>query len=724
MLLGVPGSNPRWLIPEDGRALGATLANWSPYRRSSRMMWHVIRESSCNGMLDALPFVERFDASNDVDWRALGWSGVEAPQIAIYMGTPGPTQKAVIHLVDRRTAQCKAIVKVPIGSAAKNAILREAAALRAVSEEHFCAAPRLLHLDRERGVSVQQFVAGRSASRKLKAEYFEVLRSLLLPDQQTSLAAHAIGWEAALELVEQRRTGDLVQRAKQRLEDDQPLPACWVHGDFAPWNLRDRSELPPILIDWEDAERGGLPLHDAFHFLHMQNFLFGARPQLHAADLAEFGASCGLSVVQCRKLELAYLLHAYLQSLGRNQSHSEFLLKTLARGVQADYESCPLLSGGPAREAFPRSEGARGHRAQLFDLMIATLNGAEIPYCVLSGYEVGHATSDVDIMVAPEHRHRMPHLLANVAGRAGASLVQAIQHETTATYFVLAGLHDGQLSCLDVDCYTDYLRDGRTWLRAEEVIARRQERGDFFVPCVKDEFTYYLIKKVLKQSLSMRQLTQLSDLFIQRPRECRKALARFFPERAHAVESGILAQNLYWFEQQMPAMHRELLVSRSVEGHFRHCAGQLREIGRRLRRVAQPTGLWVEVPGAQVRVAEELIARLAPIFRRTRLLSASTGPLKTVAGILLGRIRSTLVISVDEHVPSPGGARLLGGGLAPDLKLHLAKQGAAGACNAILNLLARRIGNRMHLRDAPVPESATSSLRASEPVRFSTAGSR
>ena len=60
------------------------------------------------------------------------------------------------------------------------------------------------------------------------------------------------------------------------------------------------------------------------------------------------------------------------------------------------------------------------------------------------------------------------------ASAAGASLVQAIQHETTATYFILARADGGQLAYLDVDCYTDYRKDNRTWLLADEVIANRR----------------------------------------------------------------------------------------------------------------------------------------------------------------------------------------------------------------------------------------------------------
>ena len=71
------------------------------------------------------------------------------------------------------------------------------------------------------------------------------------------------------------------------------LPASWVHGDFAPWNIKCRRGQKLMLIDWEDAQRGGFPLHDYFHFLHMQDYLFGQRPAMHFAGVGSFAETIG-----------------------------------------------------------------------------------------------------------------------------------------------------------------------------------------------------------------------------------------------------------------------------------------------------------------------------------------------------------------------------------------------------------------------------------------------
>ena len=100
--------------------------------------------------------------------------------------------------------------------------------------------------------------------------------------------------------------------ALSELCDFHRLPACWVHGDFAPWNIRHLPDGMVALLDWEDAQRSGLPLQDAFHFLHMQDYLFGARPAAHSSGLESFAKASGISPAHCRKLEIAYLAHIVL----------------------------------------------------------------------------------------------------------------------------------------------------------------------------------------------------------------------------------------------------------------------------------------------------------------------------------------------------------------------------------------------------------------------------
>ena len=48
-----------------------------------------------------------------------------------------------------------------------------------------------------------------------------------------------------------------------------------VHGDLAPWNLRE-GRVKMWLIDWEAARLGFEPLHDLCHFVVRSGMLLGA----------------------------------------------------------------------------------------------------------------------------------------------------------------------------------------------------------------------------------------------------------------------------------------------------------------------------------------------------------------------------------------------------------------------------------------------------------------
>ena len=611
----------------------------------------------------------RWDDAGEIDWPALGWKHATPPVPLVYVGTPGPSRKAVIHLVHRTSGRCEAVAKVPLCAGARQAIIREAGVLSVLAEEGYPFAPRLLVLDRERGIATQEFIGGTSAGRRWRREWADLLRSLLLPDEHTTMYRHlAIGLERSINRQADCRTEqapapeagprDVLDRALDHLADTHLLPACWVHGDFAPWNIRTNRHCPPVLIDWEDAERGGLPLQDAFHFFHMQDFLFGRAPTTHSTEMEAFAETLGIAPQQCQRLETAYLFTAYGScSTQGHQARAAFLLKSLTGAVRE--HGCPVSAAAPNRKlrlVSSDSPTPRTLRAKLLKRFVAELNRSRIPYCILSGYENnGRKSSDVDIMFCPADMPRVPELLAEIARSSGARLVQSIQHETSGCYFVLA-IEDGKhLVHLDIDCYSDYRRDGRLWLSADGIVARRRQYRDFHIPSAADEFIYYLIKKVLKQSLNLQQLKHLQELACSTPMACRACMVRFWPaETALRLLCAILEPRLEWLHAQLPSLLTELEQTPIKENVHQRVLQRVREAVRIVRRIISPTGFSVVIsggtPGLCSEVADSLVCRLAPAFRRSRR-APSPDQLPGIFGQILemrkARIRSTLTIRVD-----------------------------------------------------------------------------
>jgi hypothetical protein len=76
----------------------------------------------------------------------------------------------------------------------------------------------------------------------------------------------------------------------------------------------------------------------------------------------------------------------------------------------------------------------------LFRQIMAAFETNRLRYCLLASYDryPDSIASDVDFMVVPADAARVAPLLAGVAARSNARLVQCIQHETTAAWFVIA----------------------------------------------------------------------------------------------------------------------------------------------------------------------------------------------------------------------------------------------------------------------------------------------
>ena len=663
-LYSFPGeTGPRWLVPP-GANLNRVLENWSPYKLSSRLKWHVIRSARGLGVSALLPGVERLSLDNlcGVNWRELGWPLGTPPVPVIYVGTPSPQQKAILHLVDPSSGQCHGVVKVPLSDGARQSILRESDVLTVLEDDLCRAAPSMLFTDREIGVAAQEFVPGRSGSRQFLPEYWNLLGSLVLPEERTTIAGHVAAWYGhPLWDCLDGPVLKLLASAFAEQSDTQSLPACWVHGDFAPWNIRRRNKRGPALIDWEMAERAGLPLQDAYHFFHMQDFLFGGHPTVHAAHVEPFAKTLGLTSTAAARLEIAYLSQSYFQCVaGEDTRRSDFLLKTLTAALEARSRSAAFVTAqqGRLRLVSSHAPEQQAVRAQLLTAVETELQRQNVTYCLLSGYEAAAAAagSDVDVQVAPAALGSVPSILARSARSAGALLVQSIAHETCAEYFVLAKAAGKHVAHLAVDCYGDYRRDGRTWLRAETLTANRRKYQNSYRPSLPDEFIYRLIKKVLKQSLSVEALKQLQHLFARNADGCRQQLARYWqPPFADDIERALVGQNLRWFNEVLPELEAALLDSPNVDGRLVRLLNRVREATRLLRRILRPTGMLVAIESGAHIPPEELANRMAcslsSVFRRVQTLGPSnrlSSRLKRAWQIRKARIRSTLVIEAVE----------------------------------------------------------------------------
>src|SRR5882724_2889607 len=164
-----------------------------------------------------------------------------------------------------------------------------------------------------------------------------------------------------------------------------------------------------------------------------------------------------------------------------------------------------------------------------------TLDRAEIPYCVLHGYEryPQRITSDVDCMIpASVHPDQLAALFHENRGISiDADLVCFREY-----YFVFAGRNaDRSPSYLVLDLSIDYELGGLRFYTGREVIESRRRHNRFWTPAPHVEFSCYLARKIAKAQLNDAQGRRLNALYTQDPAGCQQQVARFWGARNTAL---------------------------------------------------------------------------------------------------------------------------------------------------------------------------------------------
>ena len=327
--------NPRWLAPTGYRPRDESFLGWQPYRITSRFAWAAMKSAARWGVAPAMLPPDNFYVRciANLDWREFGWRHKADPEPLVYLGTPGPRRKAVVHLIDPASHHCELVVKVPIAEGAKQAIRHEAQSLLQLEREGFSAAPRLVALDEAAGIASQTVLAGSRAPLKYTRETALLLQSLERPGECLNSQAVTLSLETKLRRLELAAAdAPPIRQAIERISDNGDVPAVRIHGDFAPWNIKLQNGTA-ALLDWESSEARGLPLHDAYHFVHIARCLFGKRPRPMWQEL-RFRYPFILTAPQRRKLELAYLAHMLVTDLASpGQSYASYLLATLREAM-------------------------------------------------------------------------------------------------------------------------------------------------------------------------------------------------------------------------------------------------------------------------------------------------------------------------------------------------------------------------------------------------------
>jgi len=329
--------------------------------------------------------------------------------------------------------------------------------------------------------------------------------------------------------------------------------------------------------------------------------------------------------------------------------------------------------------------GSAAARAEFLASFFSRLKAKGLPLCVLHGHErlPYEITSDVDCLVRPADWPRVLRELCDHCRESGWRIANAIRYGVTSIYLCLAGdFRNGKLDNLAVDISTDY-PNRLLFYRSNEVMDVAVQIGDMLVPPPAVQFTYYLLRKILKRQLNGQHARMLSAIYRSDPKKSEWELGRFFAHReVQMITAG--ARYCQWDEvrTQLPNLRYSLIWRLWRRTPVKTVAYLLCDMMRLARRWAKPTGFWIAVLGpdgsGKSTVLDHLSTVISPLFWRMERMHFRPG--------VIGKPRAGAEAAVNPHGRAPYGMFLSVakvGHLAADyllgyflrLRPHLARSG-------------------------------------------------
>ncbi len=324
----------RWIIPNNPSLGWPALQQWRPYRLSSSAKWHAITTAYNIGQLGHIPNIQTIGITTNT---SPSYPSISKSAAAIYIGTPSSSRKIVATLVDRKSKKPISIFKAPLDNNAPEKILHEAKMLNLLSQEKSGLAPNLISMNANFGTSYQKVISGKQSGRSLSSVTLNYLVELKNNNYQLSFS------QITSDIIDRipknynlsAKNYDTIYRILNNITNPKILPAVWVHGDFAPWNIINSTSGKVFGVDWEDAIPNGLPLFDLVHFYTQQAVLFNQNrlfPKQAYSFIRQYLEHLGINEEYFQPILLACLATDWLRSIEKDQKHrADFFLSQIIK---------------------------------------------------------------------------------------------------------------------------------------------------------------------------------------------------------------------------------------------------------------------------------------------------------------------------------------------------------------------------------------------------------
>lgn len=271
---------------------------------------------------------------------------------------------------------------------------------------------------------------------------------------------------------------------------------------------------------------------------------------------------------------------------------------------------------------------------EVFNHIFESFNQRGIDYVILHSYQElpQKIDSDIDTAIRTNDIFEAITTLDNVLKDTDWRIIQYWQHENYAADCVISN----DKEYLQVDFCIHYERNGRVVMDIDELLRDKRKYNNFYIPNPSCEFTYILLKKILKKVFSERSKIQLRNLLLELNEKeisdlknrMEKCLKR--PTVEHLIDNII---NESFDDINLAEVHGELMTVTS--DFFADLHYKVFDIKRKINRILHPTGLFIVLMGVdgagKTTIATRLMDDYKGAFRRVKHYHSRVRVLKDIS---------------------------------------------------------------------------------------------
>ncbi|RDI24964.1 thymidylate kinase [Pseudacidovorax intermedius] len=258
-----------------------------------------------------------------------------------------------------------------------------------------------------------------------------------------------------------------------------------------------------------------------------------------------------------------------------------------------------------------------------FEKLIEIFEEKKIRYAVLSGADdyplrIG---SDVDVMVDEYELSKAVDAVRHLAVKTASKIVQCMQHEISAKYFVLVKKGQNTHEFFHPDLCGDYRRNTKLWIKSSTILdARIKDERAFWRPSIAHEFEYYLIKRIDKASITAEHIEKLNRLMAADMGRCTQVVQQYFWDvKSIFTANGEL--NADGIISQIKNLRHKLHKRSQRESALSFLKSNIAALRLNVERTLRPTGLTVAFLGAdgsgKSTMIQSVQRAILPAFRKT-----------------------------------------------------------------------------------------------------------